>query len=109
MTQAIEETIKALTEFEAELEKVKAGANDAKKAMVKNAGDWADAARDEAIAEAQKVAEQKLSAARTEAENEIESIRNASQKSLDDLTRSIANHREQAVQLAMKRLLGEIA
>jgi vacuolar-type H+-ATPase subunit H len=106
MTEAIEETIRALTEFEAELEKLKTGAVETKKAMIKNAGAWAETAKAVAIGQAQQVANQRLSTARTEAEEEIESIRSASQKSLKDLTESIADHKQEAVQLVVKRLLG---
>ena len=106
MTQAIEDTIKALKEFEEDLNTVKAVAADATKKLVKNAADWAESARRDAISEAQKAADLTVTAARAEGEREVESIRNASQASLEALRGVIMGNKEKAVALAVKRLLG---
>lgn len=106
MTQAIEETIKALKEFELHLDKVKAGVADAKKKLIKDAGDWADAAKGEAILEAQRMAERRLAAARAEGEREVETIKNASQASVQSFKETIASHKKEAVELVVRRLLG---
>jgi len=106
MTQAIEDTIKALKEFELELDRVKVGVADAKKKLVKDAGEWADGAKNGAILEAQKAAELKLAAARAEGQREVEVIRKASDASLAALRETIARHKGEAVELVVKRLLG---
>lgn len=106
MTQAIEETIKALKEFELDLDKVKAEAADAKTKLLKDAGDWADAVKREDLQGAQRVAELRLEAARAEGEREVESIKRAAQASLQSLKETLANHKTEAVELVVKKLLG---
>jgi vacuolar-type H+-ATPase subunit H len=106
MSQVIEETIKVLTEFEAELDRIKSDAVEARKRLVKSAGDWAGEAKIEAIAEAHRMAEQTLAAAKAEAETEAESIKSAGRTSLESFKGRIAGHKKEAVQLVTKRLLG---
>lgn len=106
MSKSIEATIKTLTEFEAELDQLKARAAEAKKELIKSAGGWADAARAETIARAQNMAEKNLAEAKAEAGKEVASIESAGQKSLQALRWTMADHADEAVQLVMKRLLG---
>jgi len=49
MNSAIEETIKALTEFESALDKAKDEAEAGTKKLIKDATDWAESARSSAI------------------------------------------------------------
>jgi len=107
MPQTIADTVKALTEFEAELDKVKNGAMEAKKKMLKDAGDWAEAAKGRALAEAQKLASERLSEAKAEADTEAEEIRKKGQASTNKFADSIAKHKKEASELVLRRLLGE--
>jgi len=107
MPQTIENTVKALTDFEAELDSVKGEVLEAKKKMVKDAGDWAEAARNLAIGAAQKLADQRLSEARSEAEAEAAEIRKNGQEATRKFEESISNHKKEAVELVLRRLLGE--
>jgi vacuolar-type H+-ATPase subunit H len=106
MSKTIESTIKTLTEFEAQLDGVKGRAAEARKGLVRNAGEWAEAARSETVARAQRLAEDRLAAARTEAGKEVKSIQKTGQASLEALRQTMANHKEEAVQLVVKRLIG---
>jgi vacuolar-type H+-ATPase subunit H len=106
MAQAIEDTIKALTEFEAELDKVKTDSAEAKKNLLKKAAEWAETAKNDAVSEARRTADQTLSEARTEAQKEAESIRETGKNSLVSLKETMSNHRDEAVQLVKMRLLG---
>ena len=107
MPETIADTVKALTDFEAELDRVKASAADAKKKIVKDAGDWAEAAKAEAIAEAQRIAAQRLSEAKSVAEAEAAEIRSKGQASARRFADSIARNKKAASELVLKRLLGE--
>jgi vacuolar-type H+-ATPase subunit H len=107
MPQTIAETVKALTEFEAELDKVKADAVEAKKKLVKNAAEWADSAKTKAIGEAQALASRRLSEARTQAEAEAEGIRKKGQAETKKFAESISKHKKEASELVLRRLLGE--
>ena len=107
MPQSIADTVKALTEFEADLDKVKTGAMEAKKKLIKDAADWAEAARNSAIAEAQALASRRLSEARSEAEAEAEGIRRKGQAETKKFAESISKHKKEASELVLRRLLGE--
>jgi vacuolar-type H+-ATPase subunit H len=107
MPQTIEDTVKALTEFEANLDRVKSEVLEAKKKMVKDAADWAESARSSAIAEAQKLATQRLAEARREAEAEATEIRKKGQASTRKFEESISKHKKEAAELVLRRLLGE--
>jgi vacuolar-type H+-ATPase subunit H len=107
MPQTIADTVKALTDFEAELERIKAGALDARKSIVKDASDWAEAAKGSALAEAQKLASDRLSEARTRAEADAEEIRKKGQAATKRFAESIAKHKSEASELVLQRLLGE--
>jgi len=107
MPQTIADTVKALTEFEAELDKVKAAAMDATRKLIKDSADWAEAAKQSALAEAHRIASQRLSEARTEAEAEAEEIRRKGQEATKKFAESISKHERAAFELVLRRLLGE--
>lgn len=107
MSSAIETTIKALVEFEAELDKGKAEATESKKKLIKETTDWAAAAKSKAIAEAQRMASDHLAKARAEAEAEAESIRAKGRASLKTFEETISKHKAKAVEKATALLLGE--
>jgi vacuolar-type H+-ATPase subunit H len=106
MAQAIEDTIKALTEFEAELDKVKTDGAEARKNLLKGVAEWAETAKNEAVTEARRTADQTISGARAEAQKGAESIRETGKNSLVSLKETMNSHRDEAVQLVKKRLLG---
>ena len=106
MSSAIESTIRALVEFESELDSAKAEAAQTKKKLIKDASDWATAAQSKAMAEAQRMASDMVARARTEAEAEAESIRKKGQVSLKTFEDSISKHKAKAVDHATTALLG---
>lgn len=107
MSSAIEATVRALAEFEAELERAKAEASEAKRKALKDALEWAEAARSSAISKAQEVASGKVAKAKEDAEAEAREIRKKGARSLGAFEASISKHRAEAVVLAASRLLGE--
>lgn len=107
MPQTIADTVKALTEFEADLDRVKAEMTEAKKKMIKDAGEWAEAARVSALAEAQKTFSDRLAQARAEAEAEAEEIKKKGQVDTKRFAESISKHKTEATELVLRRLLGE--
>ena len=107
MSKVVEETIKALAEFESALDRVREESQDAKKDMLKNSGEWAAEAKAKALAGAQGVAEGRLSTARREAEAEAESIRKKGQADMKKFEESISRRKKEAAELVTKRLLGE--
>jgi vacuolar-type H+-ATPase subunit H len=109
LTSVIEETLKALTEFESALEAAEAEASEAKKRILKDANDWAADARGEALSEAQKMASQTLAKARAEAEKEADSIREKGEGSLKAFEASISKRKSKAAELVVGRLQGEEA
>lgn len=106
MTQTIDAAVKTLTEFEAALDFAKGESSDAKKLLVKSAANWAAAARDEAVAQVQKIAEARLTTAREEAEKEAETIKATGRSSLEEFHTAITERKEKAVDLVVKRLVG---
>lgn len=107
MSRVVEDTVKALTEFEAAIDRVKAESSDAKRLMIKNAGEWAASARSNAVAEAQKIAAQRLAAARKAAESEAQLIRKAGEAEMRKFEESISRRKKEAGELVVRRLLGE--
>jgi len=107
MSSAIESTIKALVEFESELDRAKAEAAESKRKLVKDATDWAAAAKSKAMAEAQRIASENVAIAREEAEAESESIMKKGQASLKTFEDSISKHKSKAVEYAASKLVGE--
>ena len=107
MSSAVEQTIKALVEFESLLERAKADAADAKRRASKDAADWAEGARTTALARAQEIAAQRVAKAREEAEAEAEKITKKGDVDLRAFEGSISRHRTEAAKLVAARLLGE--
>jgi vacuolar-type H+-ATPase subunit H len=107
LPQTITDTVKALTDFEAELDRIRAGMLDAKKRMIKDAGDWAEVSKSSALAEAQKLASERLSEARTKADAEAEEIRKKGQSATKKFAESISKHKKEASELVLRILLGE--
>jgi vacuolar-type H+-ATPase subunit H len=107
MSSAIEDTVKALVEFESELDTAKAEVLEAKRRTMKDAADWAEAAKAAAISKAQEMASRRLSAAREDAEAEAEKIKKKGDADLKSLESSISRHKPKAAELVASRLLGE--
>jgi vacuolar-type H+-ATPase subunit H len=107
MSSAIEDTVKALVEFESELEKAKAEAGEAKRRVAKDAADWAEAARSSAISRAQEIGTQKVADAKAEAEAEAEKIREKGLSDLKVFESAISRRKTKAAELVASRLLGE--
>jgi vacuolar-type H+-ATPase subunit H len=107
LTTAIEDTIKALMDYESELDKVKADAAEARKKVLRDATEWAETAKTNAIAKAQEMAASRVSEARSEAEKEAESIRKKGQSSLKAFEASLSKHEARASKLVAAKLLGE--
>ncbi len=107
MSKVIEDTLKALTEFETALDSAKAAASEAKRQMVKKAGEWADGARATAVAEAQRMASETVSRAKSEAEAEAESIRAKGKSALKSFEGGLSKHESEAAKLVAEKLLGE--
>lgn len=107
MSSAIEQTVKALVEFEAQLDRAKADLQEAGKKTMKDAAEWAGAARQAAISRAQEVASSNVASAKEEAESQAEKIRKKGESDLKAFESSIARHRAKASELVVSRLLGE--
>ena len=107
MTQAIEEALKALSEFESELDRIKSETVGAKQRLLRLAFEEAEASKSQALATAQRAAEAGLSAARETANREAETIRKKGQMSTGSFMRSISKQKEDAVDAVLKTLLGE--
>lgn len=107
MTSVIEQTLKALIEFESELDAAKAQAAEARKKLLKDANDWAAAASAKALAEAQETASQTIARAKAEAEIEAGSIRQKGEASLKGFESSISKRKGNAAELVAARLRGE--
>jgi vacuolar-type H+-ATPase subunit H len=106
MGSAIESTVKALVEFEAELDRAKAEVSEAKRKTAKDALNWADEAKVEAIAKAQAIASQKVAKAKEEAESEAARIRSKGESDLRAFESSISKNGSKAAELVAARLLG---
>src|SRR2546427_6190074 len=106
MTQVIEEAVKALAEFEAELERIKTDASEAKKRLVKTAADEAEKAKGDAVAKAQELVDERVKVAKQEAERGGEEVAKKGEESLNRLKTATLKRKEEAVELAVRRLLG---
>ncbi len=106
MTSPIESTVKALVEFEAELDRAKAEVSEAKRRAMKDAVDWAEEAKASAITKARAIASEKISKAREEAESEADAIRKRGESDLRAYESSISKNRSKAAELVAARLLG---
>src|SRR3989441_9925412 len=106
MTQVIEEAVKALAEFEADLDRIKSDASEAKKRLVKSATDEAEKAKIDALAKAQELANERVRVAKEEAERQATEITKKGEESLNRLKAATLKRKEEAVDLAVRRLLG---
>jgi hypothetical protein len=109
MTSAIEETVKALVEFESALDSAKAEVSSAKAKTKKDTVDWAEAAKASAVSKAQEIASQRVAQAKANAEAEAQKIREKGETALKAFEGSISRHKAKAAELAASRLLGESA
>jgi vacuolar-type H+-ATPase subunit H len=107
MGSLIEATVKALVEFESELDKMKAEALEVKKKMVKDVVGLAESAASAAISKAQRQASERLAKARAEGEGMAESIRKNEELSLKSFEASVSARKAKAVEKVVGRLLGE--
>lgn len=107
MASVIEETVKALVEFESQLDRVKAESADAKKKMVKDATDWSESSRSAAISKAQELASSRLAKAREEADADAAQIKKKGEGSLKSFEASLSKHKSKASEVVAARLLGE--
>ncbi len=107
MPSAIEQTVKALVEFESALDAAKAEVSEAKRRAMKDALDWAEAARSTAIAQATEIAAGRVAQAKAEAEAQAKSIKEEGESELKAFEVSISRHEAEAAELAASRLLGE--
>jgi len=107
MSSAIEQTVKALVEFEAQLDLAKAELFEAGKKAAKEAADWSEAAKASAVSRAQEIASQKVAVAREEAQAEADRIKKKGDADLKAFENSIAKNRGKAAELVAARLLGE--
>jgi vacuolar-type H+-ATPase subunit H len=109
MATAIEDAVKALMEFESELDRVKAEASEDRKKILRAATELAANAKSNAVSRAQELASARLAKARSEAEAEAETIRKKGESSLKTFEGSISKHRGRAVAHVAARLMGEVA
>ncbi len=107
MSSAIEETVKALVEFESQLDEAKANVSDAKRRTTKDAADWVDAAKTSAVLKAQVVASRRVAEAIKDAEAEANKIREKGESDLKSFGSSISRQRAKAAELVIAALLGE--
>jgi len=107
MSAAIEQTVKALVEFEAQLDGAKAELLEAGKRTAKEAAEWAEAAKATAISKAQEIAARNVAKAKEEAESEAEGIRKKGDADLESFESSIVKNRAKATEMVVARLLGE--
>lgn len=107
MSSAIEETVKALVEFESDLDSAKTGVSEAKTRTMKEAADWAVAAKASAISKAQEIASKTVAKAREAAETEAALIRKKGESDLKAFENSITENKSKAAELVASRLLGE--
>jgi len=107
MGSVIEATVKALIEFDSELDRAKAEALEVKMKMVKDAIGLAESARSTAISKAQQQVSERLAKARAEGEAEAELIRKKGESSLKSFEASISRRKAKAVEEVVGLLLGE--
>ncbi len=107
MSSAIEETVKALVGFESQLDRAKVEASEAKRRAMKDATDWAEAAKAAAVSKAQEIASGMLVKARAEADAEAAKIREKGESDLRAFEGLISKHKAKAAEIAAAGLLGE--
>ncbi len=107
MSKVIEETVKALTEFESQLDSAKVESSEARRLMVKNAGEWAQSAKATALEQAQERASNLVLQARKVAQLEVDEIKKKGQVGLKKYEETMKKHMAEAADLVVSRLLGE--
>lgn len=107
MSSVVEEAIKVLAAFEAELDGVKSEAIEARKRLLKVAIDQGEKAREEALAKARSMAEMRIRNARRDAEAEAAMIIERGRSSLASLNARISEKSDVALKLVTKHLLGD--
>jgi vacuolar-type H+-ATPase subunit H len=107
MGSLIEATVKALVEFESELDRMKVENLGVKKKMVKDAVGLAESAKSDAISKAHKQVSERLEKATAEGEREAESIRKNGESSLRSFEATISRRKAKAIEEVVGRLLGE--
>lgn len=107
MGSLIEATVKALIEFESELDRMKVETLEARRKMVTYAEGLAVSAKLDTISKAQQRVSERLAKARAEAEGEAGSIRKKGESSLRSLEASISKRKAKAIEEVVGRLLGE--
>jgi vacuolar-type H+-ATPase subunit H len=107
LSSPVETTIKALIEFESELDRTKTEVLEVKKVMIKDAQDFAESAKSSVVLRAQQQALEMLTKARAEAEGEAASIRKKGESALKSFEESISRKKARAVTEVVGRLLGE--
>lgn len=107
MSRTIEDTVKALTEFEADLEAARKDAEDAAKRLAKGTSEWTDAAKKASLEKAQSRADQIVAKAKRSAEERAETIKKTGRSNLSKFEQSLSKKKGKAVELATARLLGE--
>jgi len=107
MSSPVEEAVKVLAEFEADLERIKAESVDAKKRLSKLVADEGDKAMKLALAKAHDVAAKQVQKAREDAEQEASSIADRGNEELSRLKERISKRSEEALRLVSEHLLGD--
>ncbi len=107
MTQAIEEALKALSEFESELDRIKSETVEAKQKLLRLAFDEAEASKNLAIASAQRSSEAELAAAREAADKEASIILRKGHASTESFKKMILERKDAAVKAVLETLSGE--
>jgi vacuolar-type H+-ATPase subunit H len=103
----VEQVVKVLMEFEAELDKIKVEAVDTRKRLSKLAAEEGEKAKQQSIEKAQRTAEESVKKAREEAEREADHILTKGEESLKETREKISGNKSQAAQYVLKNLLGE--
>lgn len=106
MSQVIEDAVKALAQFESALDQIREEAVDREKRLAKDAADLSDQAKAEALDKAGQMAGGRLSAARTEAEQEAAAIRLKGEEALKSFEEAISMKKAAAAGMVAAKLLG---
>lgn len=107
MGSLIEATVKALNEFESELDRMKAEALETKQKMIKDSVGLAESAKSAAISKAQQQVSERLAKAKAEGESQAKSIRKKGESSLKSFEATISRRKAKAIKKVVDRLLGE--
>jgi vacuolar-type H+-ATPase subunit H len=105
LSSVVEEAIKILVNFEAELDKIKEQVMEAKKDLMRTSSEEGEKARKEVLARVQVIAEENIRRAREEAEREAKSILFKGEESLKVLREKISRRNKDAIELVVKYLM----